>query len=324
MQRNSASSWLVFFFPTLSWGFSVGLNKWQGLLVQLTPGQRHDVQHHHRCFLPEGVWAGPLLPCCCPRPRTPGRRSLPLALAPSPRKLQWTAQSPGDRKEGQIVVAVTATNIDQKCFLGLREKKTCVSSPRTSRCSWATVPEEECWRRNRRGYWGQTGGWTHMWHTALWEGTSRDGTRTWETETQQTPQIETLFMSIQFSWVIKIKTTKHLTVTENKWDEKRRGRTFVCVYLLSLTKWCWSWQSPCWTARRWAGNSLLLWTSGIHWAWWTLTGCHWCRGGTKPGSLRCGIWGAHSTVCVYLRLFLIQSLYKQAYVNVSFVHRNLS
>ena len=56
--------------------------------------------------------------------------------------------------------------------------------------------------------------------------------------------------------------------------------------------WCWSWQSPCWTAHRWAGSRLLPWTSGRCWACWTPAGCHWCHGETTPGSPHCGIWGA--------------------------------
>lgn len=61
----------------------------------------------------------------------------------------------------------------------------CVSSPRTSRCSWAAVQREERWRRSRKGCWAQTGCWTHTWHTALWEETSRGGTRTWKKHMDQ-------------------------------------------------------------------------------------------------------------------------------------------
>lgn len=155
-----------------------------------------------------------------------------------------------------------------------------LSSPGTSRYSWAAVQKGERWRRSRRGWWGQSGCWTHRWHTALWEETSRDGTRTWERWREA--NTETQLMCILFHELcLKTDaiTTKHLTLPKNKYN-----------ILLKLTMWCWSWQSPSWRARRWAGSNLLPWSSGRCWACWTPAGCHWRHGETAPGSPHYGIW----------------------------------
>lgn len=175
-----------------------------------------------------------------------------------------------------------------------------VSSPRTSRCSWEAGRREAHWRRSKRGCGGRTGGWTHMWHTWLWGGTSTDGTRTWERRKWEhnLVHLRSSSASPRQNNYNAVKTTKRFTVTENKWRTSSWGKWAVCrADVKSLTKWCWSWRSPSWTARRLAGNSLLLWTSGRRWAWWTPAGCRWCRAGITLESRCCGIWRAESTDC---------------------------
>lgn len=159
-----------------SWSMLASAVPWWSLFYQPqsgkfppTPEQIWDVQHPHQ---PWSRRAAPLLTCYHPHPRTLWRHSTLSPLTLLLQTPRWTEGGTQRRSKGLSWKRPGDRNVWEKF------------SPRTSRCSWAAGRREERWRRSRRGCWGRTGCWTRRWRTALWEETSRDGTRTWKMETR--------------------------------------------------------------------------------------------------------------------------------------------